>query len=78
LSEEQPSFEQALERLEEIVAQLEEGGYPLSKLTSLFEEGTKLARLCQEKLDSTERRLTELVRDAEGGLTERPLDDNDR
>ncbi|MBD3372079.1 MAG: exodeoxyribonuclease VII small subunit [Candidatus Coatesbacteria bacterium] len=69
----QTSFEEALERLENVVAELEKGGYPLNKLISLFEEGSRLARHCQSRLDSTERRLAELV-DTADGTAERPLD----
>jgi len=63
-----------MERLEAIVAELEGGGFPLDRLISLFEEGLTLARFCQEKLDATERRLTELVKGDDGAPTERPLD----
>ncbi len=55
------------------MAELEKGGYPLSKLISLFEEGSRLARHCQSRLDSTERRLAELV-DTADDTAERPLD----
>ena len=67
-------FEEAMERLEAIVAELEGGGYPLDKLISLFEEGMELAKLCQSQLDATERRLTELVKGDDGSPAERPLD----
>jgi exodeoxyribonuclease VII small subunit len=69
-----PTFEEAMERLEAIVAELEGGGYPLDRLISLFEEGMELAKLCQSQLDATERRLTELVKGDDGAPTERPLD----
>jgi len=69
-----PTFEEAMERLEAIVAELESGGYPLDRLTSLFEEGLALAKLCQSQLDATERRLTELVEGDDGSPVERPLD----
>ena len=71
---EERSFEEALERVEAIVAELEEGKHPLGKLISLFEEGLTLARSCQKQLDGTERRLTELVEGADGDLEERPLE----
>ena len=67
-------FEEAMERLEAIVAELEGGGYPLDRLISLFEEGMGLAKLCQSQLDATERRLTELVKGDDGAPAERPLD----
>ena len=41
--DEQPTFEDAIERLEEIVASMEEG-HPLAQLVDQFEQGTKLAK----------------------------------
>lgn len=72
--EKKQTFEEAMERLEAIVAELEGGGYPLNRLISLFEEGMGLAKFCQSQLDETDRRLTELVRGGDGSLEEHPLD----
>lgn len=58
------SFEEALARLEEIVARLEAGDLALEESMALFEEGVGLARLCQEMLAAAEGRLEMLT--AEG------------
>lgn len=55
------TFEEALARLEEIVAGLEMGESSLEESLALFEEGVGLARFCQEKLAQTEGRLEILI-----------------
>lgn len=65
------SFEQALKGLEEVVLKLEEGGIPLEESLKLYEEGSRLAGICQQKLSNVEERLKELVKSAGGfGLRE--------
>ena len=54
------SFEQAVGQLDEAVHALEAGGLPLAEATRLFEEGMKLARLCNELLVSAELRITRI------------------
>ena len=44
-------FEEALQKLEAIVAQMEEGDLPLEETLKAFEEGVRLARFCASKLD---------------------------
>lgn len=51
------SFEQALKRLEEIVRELEKGEIEIEKALTLFEEGTRLSRICSSKLSKIERRI---------------------
>lgn len=55
------SFEQAMQRLGEIVESLEEGEQPLEESIKLFEEGMKLAQSSQQILDRAERRIEELL-----------------
>lgn len=52
------TFEQAMKRLEEIVAQLETGEAPLDKSMALFEEGTKLSAYLSGLLDRAEQKIT--------------------
>ncbi len=66
-------FEQALRRLEQIVAELEKGELPLERALELFEEGIKISRLCGEKLADAERKVEILVKDNQGSLNEEPL-----
>jgi exodeoxyribonuclease VII small subunit len=55
------TFEQAMERLEEVVAQLEHGDIPLEEAIQLYGEGTKLAGICRKKLDWAEQQVEILV-----------------
>lgn len=56
-TEETPSFEQALERLEAIVDAMEDGRTPLAELLQRYEEGTRLLKICEERLQAAELRL---------------------
>ena len=59
---EEISFEEALTKLEEAVAQLEQGdALTLDESLQAFEEGVRLTRLCREKLDAAELRVQQLV-----------------
>jgi exodeoxyribonuclease VII small subunit len=57
----EPSFEEATRRLSQIVAELEGGDLPLDRSLALFEEGVRLARAAEERLDRAERRVEELL-----------------
>jgi exodeoxyribonuclease VII small subunit len=72
-----PNFEKALQQLEEIVQELEAGDLPLEKALKRFEDGIRLSKLCAQKLDETEKRVTLLMRDSAGNLTETPLPEKD-
>jgi exodeoxyribonuclease VII small subunit len=67
-------FEDALEKLEKIVAELEEGGLPLEKSLKKFEEGIKLSRFCSKKLKEAERKIELLTKTAEGELETKPFE----
>lgn len=58
-------FEEALARLEEIVRSLEQGDAVLDEALVLFEEGVKLARFCNDKLDEAEARIEIMVKDGQ-------------
>ena len=64
------SFENAMERLEEIVESLENGEYPLEESLKLFEEGVKLVKLCNTKLEGIEGSIKKLV-NVNGELVEK-------
>lgn len=66
-------FETALKSLEGIVSQLEAGDIPLERALELFEEGVRLSRFCNSKLEEAERKVEVLMKDAEGNLTEGPF-----
>ncbi|WP_028560017.1 exodeoxyribonuclease VII small subunit [Paenibacillus pinihumi] len=61
------SFEQAMEKLEDIVSRLENGDVPLETAIELFQEGMRLSQLCGSKLDQVERKI-ELLIETEQGL----------
>jgi exodeoxyribonuclease VII small subunit len=64
--EQSKSFEASLEALEQIVRELESGDLPLEKSLELFEDGIRLSRQCQERLNQAERRIEMLLRDNQG------------
>ena len=68
------TFETSLEELERIVRELEQGELTLEKSLELFEQGVKLSRECQERLNQAERRIEILMRDNQGRATVRPFD----
>ncbi|MFH5184848.1 exodeoxyribonuclease VII small subunit [Paenibacillus sp. TAB 01] len=67
-----PSFEQAMDKLEQIVALLESGDVPLEQAIELFQEGMKLSQLCGQKLEQVERKI-EILMEQEGGLVKKPF-----
>ncbi len=68
------TFETSLEELERIVRELEQGELPLEKSLELFEQGVKLSRDCQERLNQAERRIEILMRDNQGRPTVKPFE----
>ena len=69
----QKTFEQSMKQLERIVQELEDGDLPLEKAIKKFEEGIKLTKLCSEKLDETENKISILLKDSEGEIAEKPF-----
>ena len=57
---EELNFEQSMEKLEQIVAKLEDGSIGLDESLKLFEEGTKLAASCNEALNNAEQKIVTL------------------
>ena len=58
------SFEESLEKLEEIVKKLETGDVPLDDAIEEFNKAMKLAKSCDEKLKNAEEAITKLVKDS--------------
>ena len=68
-------FEASLERLTGIVEKLENGEFGLEASLALFEEGVRLARSAQTRLDAAEKRVEELIAaDENGDPVSRELD----
>jgi exodeoxyribonuclease VII small subunit len=59
------SFEEAIERLEEIVRRLEEGDVPLDESIKLYEEGMRLGNTCRKMLDEADLKIRRLSARAE-------------
>jgi len=71
-------FEASLSRLEEIVTQLEGGEIPLEQSLKLFEEGIKLARICNARLEEAERKVEILMKDKAGKLAAMPFEEEEK
>ena len=70
------TFEKGLVRLEELVHELESDELNLDKSLELFEEGIKLTRSLNKKLDEAEKKLEVLSKDPEGELVMEDFDIN--
>ena len=66
-------FEEALQKLEALVAKMEEGDLPLEEALKAFEEGVRLAKFCTGKLDEAERKVEKLIRDQAGKIQTTPF-----
>lgn len=71
------TFEKSLSALEKIVRQLEEGDLSLEESLKLFEDGVKLSRECQERLNQAERRIEVLLKDEAGNPVLEPIEAQD-
>lgn len=69
-------FEDALEKLEDIVRKMEAGDIPLDEALKSFEEGIRLIRFCSAKLEETERRV-EMLLGKEDSLKVKNFQDED-
>jgi len=70
-----PSFEGSVRRLGEIVERLESGDLPLEESLKLFEEGVRLARASQARLDRAEKHIEQLLTiDEEGNPIVREIE----
>jgi exodeoxyribonuclease VII small subunit len=67
------SFENALQRLEEVLESLEHGNLNLEESVKAFEEGVGLVRFCHGKLDEVERRVELLLKDEAGRFFTKPF-----
>jgi exodeoxyribonuclease VII small subunit len=69
-----PPFEEALKKLEGIVEAMEADDLPLESLLAKYEEGSKLVKICQEKLAEAELKIQQLEKTAAGEMKLKPLD----
>ena len=59
-------FEKAFQQLEKIVQRLESEELPLDESLQLFEEGIRLSRFCNQKLEEVEKKIELILSDAKG------------
>ncbi|WP_346335024.1 exodeoxyribonuclease VII small subunit [Prosthecobacter sp. SYSU 5D2] len=60
------SFEQAMDRLEEIVVLMEGDRMPLDEMVTSYEEGMGLLKTCRQRIEVARRRIEVITADAEG------------
>lgn len=74
MSKKNPTFEENLQRLEQIVQAMEQGDVPLAESMKLFQEGTDLVRKCQDMLDSAQLLVNTVTADEDGMPVEESFD----
>ena len=70
------SFEESIATLETLIQELENGQLPLEEALKKFEEGVKLIKYCNKKLDEAEQKIELILKDEEGVKTV-PFDETD-
>ena len=68
--EKEMNFEELMQKLESITTKLEKENLNLDESVKLFEEGMKISKECNEKLENAEKRITILLNDGENNLSE--------
>ena len=67
-------FEESLKDLEQIVKELEAGDLPLEEAIKRFENGMALSKACSQRLDETEQKVSQLIKDGEDTFREQDFD----
>lgn len=71
------TFEEDMQRLEQIVRALERGDVPLEECLKLFQEGTALVQSCQKRLDDAKLQVQKVLTDADGNPVMEVLGDDE-
>ena len=69
------TFEESMQRLEQIVRAMERGDVPLEESLKLFQEGTELVRSCGKLLDEAQLQVTKIMTAADGSPVEEVFED---
>ena len=69
------TFEQSMQRLEQIVRAMERGDVPLEESLKLFQEGTELVRSCGKLLEDAQLHVTKIMTAADGSPVEEVFED---
>ena len=70
------NFESAMERLEKITQELNREGITLEESLTLYEEGVKLVKVCNQMLEDTERKIKILQISENGEIEEKDFSEN--
>jgi exodeoxyribonuclease VII small subunit len=70
-----PAYEEALARLEALIASLEGGAAPLAELVAKYAEGHQLLKICQEHLRAAELKVEQFHLDEDGAPDFTPFDE---
>ncbi|HIQ67637.1 MAG TPA: exodeoxyribonuclease VII small subunit [Candidatus Faecousia excrementipullorum] len=73
MNQENMTFEQNMQRLEQIVRALERGDAPLEESLKLFQEGTERIRICGKLLDEAQLQVKKIVPGPDGAPTEEDM-----
>jgi len=63
MKDEELTFEQAMQQLEEIVGKLEEGDVPLENAINYYQNGMQLAKFCGDKLNAVQDKMAKIMND---------------
>lgn len=74
MSQKKPTFEENMQRLEQIVRAMERGEVPLEESLKLFQEGTELVRTCGKLLDEAQLQVKKITVSVDGSPVEEPFD----
>ena len=75
MNPENKSFEENMQRLEQIVRAMERGDVPLEESLKLFQEGTDLIRSCGKLLDDAELQVKKILAGPDGSPVEEDFND---
>lgn len=74
MSQKNPTFEENMLRLEQIVRSMERGDVALEESIKLFQEGTELVRKCGKLLDEAQLQVKKITADSDGTPVEEDFD----
>lgn len=77
MNQQNKTFEQSMQRLEQIVRAMERGDVALEESLKLFQEGTELVRSCGKLLDDAELQVKKIMAAPDGSPVEEAFDDAD-
>ena len=77
MAQKKTTFEEDMQRLEQIVRAMERGDFPLEESLKLFQEGTALVQSCQKRLDDAKLQVQKVLTDANGNPVMEDLSDDE-